>query len=564
MGVALPFPASRAIFSLLIAGLIFYGLFHEIPTYKTPKINFIPSSYDWSKHKLQNPLELSSMVKPPRGSPVNLPRIQHDFSNPELRKRELATADQRRKEIKQAFQKTWKSYEKHAWGRDELKPLSLEGSDPFGGWAATICDNLDTLWLMGMKREFYKAVDYVSRMDWDLPTSNGFNIFETTIRHLGGLLSAYELSGESVLLAKAIELGDLLYATFDNTEHMPPHTIHFRDLKEGKGHPEPRQSTASLGSMSMEFTRLSQQTGNPKYYDAIDFITKAFERTQNETAIPGLWPIQINAQDGFRVDDDTFGLGANGDSLYEYLIKEYVLLQGLEPKYEKMYLKAADAAIEHLMFRPMLPEKEDVLMLGEASIAPRTKEVRLRTDVEHLTCFAGGMYALGGRALGRDDHVIVGEKLARGCAKAYSAYPTGLMPEIVHVERCPTLESCDFTPSSNKEPLGFRARDSSYLLRPETIESIFYLYRITGKEEFRDIAWDMWLAVRAAAETDEAFAAVMDVNAKEKIKHKNSMESFWMAETLKYFYLIFADEEVVSLDEWVFNTEAHPLRRMVN
>ncbi|KAM0308383.1 hypothetical protein ACHAPQ_012658, partial [Fusarium lateritium] len=110
------------------------------------------------------------------------------------------------------------------------------------------------------------------------------------------------------------------------------------------------------------------------YYDAINFITEAFERTQNETAIPGLWPLQINAKDGFRVTDDSFGMGANGDSLYEYLIKEYVLLQGLEPKYEKMYVKAADAAIEHLMFRPMLPDQDDVLMLGEASIAPRSTE----------------------------------------------------------------------------------------------------------------------------------------------------------------------------------------------
>lgn len=560
MGVGLPFTPSRALLSLFIALLVFYCLFSEI---SGPSIQFIPSSYDWSKHTLRYPLTISSMAKPPRGSPVNLPRIQHDFSNPELRKRELETADQRKKDIKQAFKKTWRSYEKYAWGSDELKPLSLEGRDTFGGWAATICDNLDTLWIMGMKREFYRAVDFVTRMDWDIPTADGFNVFETTIRHLGGLLSAYELSGESALLAKAIELGDLLYGTFDNPEHMPPHTIRFKTLKEGLGHPEPRQSAASLGSMSMEFTRLSQQTGNPKYYDAIDYITKAFERTQNETAIPGLWPLQINAEDGFKITDETFGMGANGDSLYEYLIKEYVLLQGLEPKYGKMYLAAAEAGIKHLMFRPMLPGQDDVLMLGEASFPPRVKESRLSTGVEHLTCFAGGMYALGGRALGRDDHVVIGEKLARGCAKAYAAYPSGLMPEIVQVERCPTLEPCAFEPKYKKEPLGFRAREASYLLRPETIESIFYLYRITGKEDLRDIAWTMWTAIRAATETDNAFAAVEDVGA-EEIKHKDYMESFWMAETLKYFYLIFEDEEVISLDEWVFNTEAHPLRRMAS
>ncbi|KAF4445667.1 hypothetical protein F53441_10616 [Fusarium austroafricanum] len=560
MGVGLPFAPSRAILSFVIAFLVFYCLFEQL---SGPSIRFIPSSYDWSQHPLKHPLTVAGMARPPRGTPAHLPRIQHDFSNPELRKRELATADERRKDVKQAFKKTWAAYTKYAWGSDELKPLSLQGVDPFSGWAATICDNLDTLWIMGMKREFYRAVDFVTRMDWDQPSSDGFNIFETTIRHLGGLLSAYELSRETALLAKAIELGDLLYGTFDNTQHMPPHTIKFSALKEGRGSPEPRQSTASLGSMSLEFTRLSQYTGDPKYYDAIDYITKAFEKTQNETAIPGLWPLQINAENGFQVTDDTFGMGANGDSLYEYLIKEYVLLQGLEPKYKKMYLDAADAGIKYLMFRPMLPDKDDVLMLGEASFALKAKEPRLNTGVQHLTCFAGGMYALGGKALSRDDHVVIGEKLTRGCAKAYAAYPTGLMPEIVQVERCPTLEPCDFDPKSDTKPPGFRARDLSYLLRPETIESVFYLYRITGKEEFRDIAWEMWTSIRAAAETKDAFAAVEDVNGKE-VKHKDYMESFWMAETMKYFYLIFSDEEMISLDNWVFNTEAHPLRRMAN
>ncbi|KAI8691920.1 hypothetical protein LRP88_09180 [Fusarium phalaenopsidis] len=557
MGVGLPFTPSRAILSLLITFLVFYCLWSS-PSYGRRNIPYVPSSYDWSQHVHKQPVSPSGRVGLPRGIPLELPRIQHDFSAGDLRKRDLDTAKQRRDEIKRAFRKTWTAYEKYAWGRDELAPLTLDGRDTFSGWAATIVDNLDTLWIMGMKREFYKAVGYVAQMDWDQPTSDGFNVFETTIRHLGGLLSAYELSGESVLLRKAVELGDLLYATFDNSEHMPPHTIKFRHLKKGEGHPEPRQSTASLGSMSLEFTRLAQRTGDARYYDAIDRITQAFKRTQNETSLPGLWPLRIDAWNGFKVNDDTFGFGANGDSLYEYLIKEYVLLQGLEPKYKDMYLDAADAGMKHLIFRPMLPDKDDILMLGEASLF--REKVRLKTDVEHLTCFAGGMYALGGKVLGRDDHVIVGEKLARGCARAYAAYPSGLMPEIVNLQACPSWEPCEFAPRSKKEPLGFQARDRAYLLRPEAIESIFILYRITGNQEFRDIAWTMWTAIRQAAETSEAFAAVEDVT-REDVKLKDYMESFWLAETLKYFFLIFSDEDVISLDEWVFNTEAHPLMR---
>ncbi|KAM5360264.1 hypothetical protein ACJZ2D_013872 [Fusarium nematophilum] len=558
----MPYPPSRAIVSLLIAAVVFVTLFNHMS--QPNRLRFVPSKYDWSLHPRKNQILVKDMAKPPRGWPAQLPRIQHDFSATDLKKRDIETTAQRRDEIKQAFRKTWAAYEKYAWGRDELLPLSLEGRDNFGGWAATLVDNLDTLWIMDMKTEFYRAADFVVRIDWDSPASDGFNVFETTIRHLGGLLSAYELSGEHFLLAKAIELGDLLYAAFDNPQQMPPHSISFHDLKRSRGHPEPRQSAASLGSMTLEFTRLSQQSGNPKYYDAVDRITRAFERKQNETNLPGLWPIQINALTDFGVSGDTFTLGANGDSLYEYLIKEYLLLQGLEPVYKKMYLDAADTAIKNLVFRPRLPDKDDVLMLGEGNVRP-SKKVTLKTHVEHLTCFAGGMFAIGGRALKRDDHVIIGEKLARGCAHAYSAYPSGLMPEIVGLQACPTLEPCEFDENSATSSVapGFQARDRPYLLRPEAIESIFVLYRVTGNGEFREIAWNMWTSIRAAAETKEAFAAVEDVTSGE-LRQRDYMESFWLAETLKYFYLIFEDEDVISLDEWVFNTEAHPLRRMAN
>lgn len=110
--------------------------------------------------------------------------------------------------------------------------------------------------------------------------------------------------------------------------------------------------------------------------------------------------------------------------------------------------------------------------------------------------------------------------------------------------------------------MGFtHARDARYILRPEAIESIFYMYRITGEDDLLDMAWGMFQAIRRSTETELAFSAIADVTATGKTEKLDSMESFWLSETLKYFYLIFSSPDLISLDEFVLNTEAHFLRR---
>jgi mannosyl-oligosaccharide alpha-1,2-mannosidase len=102
--------------------------------------------------------------------------------------------------------------------------------------------------------------------------------------------------------------------------------------------------------------------------------------------------------------------------------------------------------------------------------------------------------------------------------------------------------------------------DRKYILRPEAIESVFLMYRMTGETTWMDKAWDMFTAIEKHTRTKRAAASLDDV-AKERPAQVDSMESFWLAETLKYFYLVFSDWDVVDLDKWVLNTEAHPLRR---
>jgi mannosyl-oligosaccharide alpha-1,2-mannosidase len=443
--------------------------------------------------------------------------------------------------------KSWKAYREYAWGQDEVAPQSLVGVDSFAGWGATLVDSLDTLWIMGLRREFYEAVRHVGRIDWNKATSPYCSLFETNIRYLGGLLSAYDLSQEKILLDKAVELEDMLYAGFDTLNHMPANSFNFEQAKEGKLVADKHESSAAAGTLSLEFTRLSQLTGDPKYYNAIAGVTRALERTQDSTNLPGMWPVFIDLWSGFRATGTDFSLGASSDSAYEYLSKMYALLGGLEPSYEKLHTKAMAAAKKHLLFRPMLPEMfpgtaPDILFSGTA--LSNGQIVELQPEVQHLGCFAGGMFALGGRLFNQEDHVRIGEQLARGCAWAYHAFPTGIMPEVSEVIPCEKKRDgvdgnddfprCAWNESRWKAhgehvvrfPKGFVAvRGPEYHLRPEAIESIFILYRITGKADLLDVAWRMFESIKEATETRHAYSAISDVQTTGRTTKIDSMEA---------------------------------------
>ena len=155
----------------------------------------------------------------PQGPPLALPRIQHTFTPETTRAKRIR--ESRLQAIKDSFAHSWRGYRKHAWRKDELSPLSGGAKDTFGNWSATLVDSLDTLWIMGFHKEFEEAVHAVAEIDFETSTSKTISVFETTIRYLGGLLSAYDLSGNPVLLDKASRLGNMLYAAFDTPTRMP-------------------------------------------------------------------------------------------------------------------------------------------------------------------------------------------------------------------------------------------------------------------------------------------------------------------------------------------------------
>ncbi|KAI4595701.1 hypothetical protein KJ359_006692 [Pestalotiopsis sp. 9143b] len=534
--------------------------------------DFIASSFDWSNVTYRYPGD-ESAAQVPYSKFARLPRVQFRFptETPEQQRRR----EYKRQQVRDTFLRDWEAYRKFAWMKDALLPVSGGYRDQFSGWAATLVDALDTLWIMGLRTEFDEAVAAVAQIDFGKSTSDSVNTFETNIRYMGGLLAAYDLSKRPVLLAKAKELGDLLYGAFNTENRMPVDFISMEQAKSGAGLiVEPSVVSASPGTLSLEMTRLSQVTGDPKYYNAVSGVMNLFFRSQNKTKIPGLWPKMVSMSEKDVTSGNVFTLGGCADSLYEYLPKMHGLLQGAEPSYSTMARGFMNAADKHLFFRPMLPGREDILISGNADYLG-DGEIHLDPESEHLTCFIGGTFALAGRLLNHPGDVEIGAKLTRGCMYAYKSMPSGVGPERWTMAACESRTDCDWSEARWEQekkrrldwkehlPRGFTSvGDTRYILRPEAIESVFVLWRITGRQEFQDAAWDMFLAVRNATRTEYASGSVPDVTRPvDTSANEDYMESFWLAETLKYFYLAFSPPDLISLDDYVLNTEAHPFLR---
>ena len=175
----------------------------------------------WQKFPEQFPVPASELIKLPKERAKAIPKLQAKFKDESTvdkqeRLQQLST-------IKAEFKHAWAGYKKAAMGHDEVKPLTAGFEDPFNGWGATLVDSLDTLWIMELKDEFSEAVDAIKKIDFTTSAREDIPVFETVIRYLGGLIGAYDISGQrySVLLEKAEELAQILIGAFDTPNRMP-------------------------------------------------------------------------------------------------------------------------------------------------------------------------------------------------------------------------------------------------------------------------------------------------------------------------------------------------------
>ncbi|KAK8109226.1 class I alpha-mannosidase 1a [Apiospora sp. TS-2023a] len=255
----------------------------------------------WSKQPEHFPVSKESIIPLPTGKPKAIPRVQHAFGpeSEEAKAKRLG----RLAGVKAEMVRAWGGYKKYAWMHDELSPISKAFRDPFCGWAATMVDALDTLWIMGMKEDFDEAVKGIATIDFTFSdTRNEIPVFETTIRYLGGLLGAYDVSGGkkggyTILLDKAVELADILMGVFDTPNRMPILYYNWKPAFASQPHrASAGVSIAELGSLLMEFTRLAQVTNENKYFDAVERITDALVDWQKRgITVPGIFPERVDA-----------------------------------------------------------------------------------------------------------------------------------------------------------------------------------------------------------------------------------------------------------------------------
>ncbi|KAI8631455.1 glycoside hydrolase family 47 protein [Xylariaceae sp. FL1651] len=254
----------------------------------------------WKKVPEHFPVAESNIIPLPTGKPKKIPMIQHKFEKESAESRSVREA--RQEQVKAEMKRGWAGYWTYARGHDELSPVTKKFRDPFCGWAATLVDSLDTLWIMGMEDEFEEALLEVEKIDFTVSKRPEIPVFETTIRYLGGLIAAYDVSGGKtggydILLEKAIELAEILMGVFDTPNRMP--VLYYNWKPQFASQPKRAgtgASVAELGSLAMEFTRLAQITKENKYYDAVARITDAFyEWQQRGTSIPGIFPEHVDS-----------------------------------------------------------------------------------------------------------------------------------------------------------------------------------------------------------------------------------------------------------------------------
>lgn len=443
----------------------------------------------------------------------------------------------RQKKIVDMMRHTWKGY-KRCWGKDELLPVDGSCSN---GWhlGLTLVDSLDTLYLMGLNTEFDAGRKWVAnRTAFNFDDAGTVSLFETTIRVLGGLLGAYTLSGDAVFLERARELGDHLLPAFK--EHGPASpTV---DLHLLKGIPSRDPDLAEATTLGLEFKTLSELTHMTKYAKAVESVDQAIHKE------PKLEGLALNRVDSFAGSlYGLYKLGAGGDSYYEYLLKEWLLTGRKDANFVEDYEEAVKGIQHYLVKKTKGP-------LHLTYVAEMSKDHHdIDRKMDHLVCFLPGTLALGAHygvdaAGGKPWHLDLAKDLMRTCYEMYKANGHMLAPEIALFD-------------TEGQELFVKDADAHDLLRPETVESLFYLYRLTGDTKYQDWGWEIAQAIERYAKVEGGGYASLDSVLVQAPQKRNHMESFFSAETLKYLFLLFDDSRTqVPLDSFVFNTEAHPLR----
>ena len=414
--------------------------------------------------------------------------------------------------IRSEFLHAWRNYRRYAWGHDELRPLTRTHHDWYGqSLLMTPVDALDTMILMGLKDEAEETKSLILSslsFDRDIYVQN----FEITIRHLGGLLSGYQLTGDKRLLRLAEDLGNRLLPAFDSPTGIP---YRFVNLRTGKVR-GPVTNPAEAGTLLIEFGTLSKLTRKPVFYEKAKRALVEIHRRRSSLGLPGS---KINVETGEWTDRDSH-IGGGIDSYYEYLLKCWLLFGDRDCR--RMWRDSVAAVNKHLA-----DEVGSELWYGHADMLSGK-----RTATSY-----GALYAFFPAVLTLSGDLDRAKRLQASSFKMWVSY--GIEPEKLNYR---TME----------------VENARYPLRPEIVESAYHLYYFTKDPRYLRMGEALFETFVRYCRAEVGYATLRDVVSKEK---SDEMQSFLLAETFKYFYLLFAPPGTLDLNRAVFNTEAHPIRK---
>jgi hypothetical protein len=408
--------------------------------------------------------------------------------------------------------RTWEAYVTYAWPHDELLPLTKGHHDWYAdSLSIAPIDAYSTLKIMGFNDEAKRIEDFVVT-GFSADKDDNVKVFEVNIRILGGLLCIYELSGDRRVLEKARDFADRLLPAFKSPTGLP---YYFVNLRTGvpKGN---IVNVAEAGSYLFEFGILSYYTGNPVYYQTAKNADRALFSRRSPLGLLGR---DINVETGEWTMTQSM-VGAYADSYFEYLYKSWLLFH--DPEIKGVW-DASIGAIQAHIAEP----RGDLLWYGKVDMNTGRKA---SSEVTLWDAFFPGLLALSG-------------DLERS-RKSDAAWDwvwdrNGLVPMVYDYGRDTVV-------------------NPYYQLNPEVIESAFYLWKLTGETRYFDQIAKYYGDIKKHCRTEVAYSHIKDVRTMEKA---NEMETFFIAETLKYSYLSFDKGNPVNPADYVFSTEAHPFRK---
>ncbi|CAD7090546.1 unnamed protein product [Hermetia illucens] len=452
---------------------------------------------------------------------------------------------EKREKVKEMMIHAWENYKLYAWGKNELRPISRQAHSGsiFGAYdlGATIVDGLDTLYIMGLTKEFEEGRDWIARRFSLDNVSAELSVFETNIRFVGGLLTLYAFTGDPMFKEKAQHVADKLLPAFQTPTGIPYSLVNVKTgTSKNYGWASGGSSILSeFGTLHLEFSYLSDITGNPLYKERVQNIRQVLKELDKPK---GLYPNYLNPKTG-KWGQQHMSLGALGDSFYEYLLKAWIQSGQTDIEARELFEDAMVAIIDKMIRTSP----------GGLTYVSDMKFDRLEHKMDHLACFAGGLFSLGAHTKqneNSDKFMEIGKGITNTCHESYIRARTHLGPE--------AFRFSDAQASEPVEARALKSQEKYYILRPETFESYFVLWRLTHDQKYRDWGWDAVQALEKYCRTDHGYSGIRNVYL-DKPQKDDVQQSFFLAETLKYLYLLFSDDSLLPLDEWVFNTEAHPL-----